>query len=215
MPTPTPDFRTPLRMVDVRGGFLVKASTSGTSTNNEIDTLIGPFGKLNVWFPKFNNERLGVGINTYLLSYGQILNQYHNVSNLKRSTVGVDANWRVLGADYEDDTSVSVGVGYGLVQWSGANYTYSTSGPKTRILFEYPIIPYLSLIGDEQFQFMISKDNRFAEQLAWTNELFLGVNVMALSQFSVQIGYMDTRFSLGKADIYGDVGLIVLGRFRY
>lgn len=215
IPTQVPEPRPTIFMVDGKIGAFVKASYSGQSTNNEIDTLAGPNGSLNVWFPKVNDSRFGVAFGGYLLNYGKLLNQYHNVNNLRRSAFGLEATWRVLGADYADDPSVSVGAGYGFLQWAGAGYSYSNNGPRASVSIEYPILPYVSIIADEQFNFMVTQDSRFAEQLLWTNDLFIGVNVMALSQFSVMAGYKDTRFSLGKPEIYGDVGAIINARYRY
>jgi hypothetical protein len=218
IPTPIPvqpDPRPTIFMVDAKLGAFVKASYSGQSTNNEIDTLSGPNGSVNIWFPKVNETRYGISFSGYLLNYGKLLNTFHNVSNLRRSALGAEATWRVLGADYADEPAVSVGVGYGMLNWSGAGYSYSNNGPRASFSVEYPILPYVSLLADEQFNFMVTQDSRFSEQLQWTNDLFLGVNVMALSQFSVMAGYKDTRFSLGKSEIFGDIGAIINARYRY
>ena len=87
--------------------------------------------------------------------------------------------------------------------------------PYAKAVFEIPIGSFFSIIAEEKFNYMVSKTSEFNEQLVWKNDFFLGVNILALSQFSFQIGYKDTRFSLGKSDIYGDVGGVAYLRFRY
>lgn len=212
---PIPDSRTPLAPFDGKLGFEMKASYTGQSTNNEIDTLSGPTLQITYWFPKFSDMRLGATVNGSLLNYGKLLTQYHSVNNLRRNTFGIEGNLRFLGVDYADDPSLYVGLGYELLQWGGANYDYSNNGPTARAVFEMPIGSYFSIIAENKFHYMIGKKENFNEQLQWKNDLFLGVNVLALSQFSFQIGYKDTRFSLGKSDIFGDIGGIASLRFRY
>ena len=213
--TPTPDTRTPLASFDGKIGFELKSASTGASTNNDPDTLLGPSAQINYWLPKFNDIRLGIGLNGSLLNYGKLLTQYHNVNNLRRNSFGLEFDWRILGVDYADDPSLFVGVGYDVIQWGGANYNYSNNGPSVKAVFEIPIGSFFSIIAEEKFNYMISKNKDFNEQLVWKNDFFLGVNVLALSQFSFQVGYKDTRFSLGKSDIYGDVGGIANIRFRY
>ncbi len=212
---PTPDPRTPLHPFDGKIGFELKSASTGAITNNDPDTLLGPSAQVNYWFPKLGETRLGFGLNGSLLNYGKLLTQYHNVNNLRRNSLGLEVDWRILGVDYADDPSLFVGVGYELIQWGGANYNYSNNGPSVKAVFEMPIGSFFSIIAEEKFNYLISKNVDFNEQLVWKNDFFLGVNLFALSQVSVQIGYKDTRFSLGKADIYGDIGGIANVRFRY
>lgn len=212
---PTPDTRTPLSPFDGKIGFELKSAYTGQSTNNEIDILSGPVGQINYWFPKFNDIRLGAGASASLLNYGKLLTQYHSVNNLRRNSFGLEVDCRILGVDYADDMSLFVGVGYDFVQWGGSNYDYSNSGPSGKAVFEMPIGTLFSVIAEEKFSYMIGKKDNFNEQLQWKNDFFLGVNVLALSQFSFQIGYKDTRFSLGKSDIYGDIGGLANVRFRF
>ncbi len=214
-PTPSPDNRITLGMVDAKVGLMVNVSYSGPSTNNEIDTLSGPNANINIWFPKYNGLKFGLGLNGYFLSYGKILNQYHNVSNLRRSSIGLDFDWRILGFDYIDEQSLTLGIGYGMLQWSGAGYSYGNHGPKARISYEYPIIPFLSIFADEQFHFMLGENSQFTDQLLWINDFVIGINIMAINQISLQIGYKDSRFSLGKSEVFGDIGGIANIRFRY
>lgn len=212
---PTIDPRTPIYPFDGKLGFELRAANTGQSTNNEVDTLLGPSLNITYWFPKFSDIRLGASVNGSLLNYGKLLNQYHSVNNLRRNNFGIEGNIRVLGVDYLDDPSLSIGLGYGLLQWGGAAYDYSNHGPSARVIFELPIGSLFSVVAEEKFHYMIGKKENFNEQLLWKNDLFLGVNVLALSQFSVQIGYVDTRFSLGKTEVYGDIGGIANLRFRY
>ncbi|RYX98766.1 S-layer homology domain-containing protein, partial [bacterium] len=212
---PTPDARTPLHSFDGKIGFEMKAASTGATTNNEVDTLLGPTAQINYWFPKFNDIRLGVGIDGSLLNYGKLLGQYHTVNSLRRNSFGAEVDWRILGVDYADDTSLFVALGYELIQWGGSSYNYSNNGPFAKAVFEVPIGQYFSIIAEEKFNYMISKTDNFNEQLVWKNDLFVGVNIMALSQFSFQIGYKDTRFSLGKPTIFGDIGGVANLRFRY
>lgn len=220
IPTPiataTPNTKTPLYPFDGKIGFEMKSAYTGQSTNNEIDILSGPVAEITYWFPKFNDLRFGATVNGSLLNYGKLLTQYHNVNNLRRNNFGFELDWRILGTDYADDTSLYAGVGYDIIQWGGSNYDYSNNGPSGRLVFEMPIGTYFSVVAEDKFHYMLSKKENFNEQLQWKNDLFVGVNVLALSQFSVQIGYKDTRFSLSNSsEIFGDIGGVAYARFRY
>lgn len=214
IPTPVapPIAKTPLSTYDIKIGVDIKAAGTATDT----DTLVGPVVQANFWFPKWNDARFGLGLDGYFLGYGKSLTQFHNVANLRRTSFGFDLNWRIFGADYIEDPSFSVGVGYETLQWVGSGYNYSNGGPKARAVLEVPVINWLSILADEQFHYAAFQASGFTNDLVWRNELFLGVVIPAYSGFSVQVGYKDSRHSLsGKSEIYGDVGGTALLRFRF
>jgi len=218
IPTPIPTIENKRELLpsnDIRGGLAVKSAYSGASTNNEIDFIYGLNLQYYNWFPKFNETRFGLNIDSNFLGYGNILTQYHKVSNLRRNAVDIQLHWRILGNDYIDELGFSVGAGYGLFQWSGTSYSYTGHGPKIKAYLEIPIIPYISILVENSFLISVAQNNAFLEQLKWSNEATIGLNFPATTQFSGIIAYKDTRFSLGKPEIYGDIGGIALLRYRF
>lgn len=215
IPTPVQINRTLLPNNDIRGGLAVKSAYSGVTTNNEIDFISGVNLQYYNWLPKLNDMRFGFNIDANFLGYGNILTKYHNVSNLRRNAGDVYAHWRILGKDYIDETALSIGAGYGLFQWSGTGYSYTGHGPKIKLYLEVPVIPYISILLENSFLISVSQNNAFVEQLKWSNELTLGLNIPATTEFSGIIAYRDTRFSLGKPEIYGDIGGVALLRYRF
>jgi hypothetical protein len=214
-PIPTRNIRNLLPNNDIRLGPAIKSAYSGATTNNEIDFITGLNLQYYNWQLNFSNTRLGFNIDANFLGYGSILTKYHNVSNLKRNTADLYFHWRILGIDYIDETALSLGVGYGLFQWSGTGYSYTGYGPKLKVYLETPIIPYLSILLENSFLISLSENSAFIEQLKWSNELTLGVNFPATTELSGIIAYKDTRFSLGKPEIYGDIGGVALLRYRF
>lgn len=219
IPAPTPNTKTPLYPFDIRAGVRIKTAFSeGFDIRN--DMLSGPSLIFNAWFPKLGDFRFGLGVNGYLMSYGKILSDSNKVNNLRRTTVGADFDWKILGADYADDLSLYAGVGYEILSWTGANYNYSNHGPKIKAVlevpFQVPFINSLSVFFEEQFIYFPFSNTAFNYDLMWKNDIIIGLNFPALSTFSFQIGYTDTRYSLfGKGDINGDLGGIANLRARF
>jgi hypothetical protein len=216
IPTVEPLNKTPLPTFDGKVGIAVKAAYPEGIGSESIGALIGPSFEIAGWFPKVENLRFGADLSGYFINYGNIFSNFFKVNNLRRMSISPAVNWRILGADYLDDISLSFGVGYEYMQWAGASYNYSNHGPKGKLSVEVPLLQYFSVFLDNNFSYFISQNSSFTSDLNWKNELFLGVNIPYFSPFSAQIGYRDTRYSLsGKSEIYGDVGGTAHLRMRF
>lgn len=222
MATPTPemtampigDERVPLKTFDLKVGGAVKtAYTDATMTT--LGLLYGPSGRLDLRFGWLN-----IGAQGDYTIYDKAFTP--GLNGLSRLTAGGDIGLRILGHDYEDETSFVVSAGWDYLAWSGTSatggspYNYSVHGPKGRVYLEIPLGGALSIFGEDNFSYYAFPNRFFTNNVQWKNEGYAGITIPAYTGFSFQIGYKDTRYSLvGKPTIYGDIGGLANLRFRF
>jgi hypothetical protein len=202
--------RVPLRSFDLKvGGALKTAYTD--DTQKQLGLLYGPNARLDLRFGMLN-----IGGNIDYTIYDPSFQPFTKIPGLARLTAGGDIGLRLAGSEYEDETSFVVSVGWDYLSWMGTGYAYSNHGPKGRAYLEIPIGSGISLIGEDSFIYYPWANALFSNNISWRNEGFVGINIPAYTDFSVQVGYKDTRYSLaGKTPIYGDIGGLLNLRFRF
>lgn len=217
MPTPTPipePTKKPLSNWDLRlGGDFGVTGVPGTNPM-ETGFMYGPNASLDVWFPKMGPIRLGLDLHGDYQMYQA--DKFTNPANLARLTAGGGLNWRILGADSDEDVSLVLGVGYDYMSFLGTNYSYANHGPRGKVGLEIPVGPYFSIVGRNAFTYFPFKNAGINDNVTWKNDAFVGVTIPAYTLFSVELGYRDTRYMLdGNQTMFGNMGGELNLRFRF
>jgi len=185
IPTPTP-IPKKLSKFDIKFGGGSKSLMNNPS-NNTLDPAINL--DLVYWFSRF-----GVAFNTdYSFSDYQF-----PIKNSSRFNSSLTLNYKLLEQLSNEDTHLSLGLGYGLTNWSGTltdingnNLSNIIShGPKISLNFELPFAEWIALNVNNSFTYMTFGNNGFR------NDLFAGFNLPAYSLFSFQLGYTNTLYSI-------------------
>lgn len=221
-PTPMPEMKTPLKMFDLRvgGDFrLVNGYLNSPSLLN--NSAFGPSGSLDMWLPQWGGARFGLN------AYGDYLfwhkpDDFSPMSSIQRLTTGGGLKLRLLGTEYADDFSLTLGAGYAMQQKyltpkdGSAFYANTNHGPTGSLTMEWPMWSLFSLVLDDRFTWFVGNADA-ADRFTWRNDLFAGVNVPAFDLFTFELGYRDTR--IVQADepsvLKGDQGLGANLRFRF
>lgn len=214
-PTPEPIIsreKKPAPWFDLKlGGNYKFAYTDPALT--KMGNVMGPSGQLNLWFP---GGTFGLGLNGDYNMYTSNFDAETKIPSLTRLTAGGELNWRVLGNESVEDTSLVLGAGYEYMQWAGTGYTYANHGPKGKASLEIPLGGFLSLFAENQIHYFPMVNPAFINNIAWKNDAFVGINIPAYTAFSIQLGYKDTRYALsGVNRVFGDVGGLANLRLRF
>jgi hypothetical protein len=159
--------------------------------NNPSNNTLDPAINLDFvyWFSRF-----GVAFNTdYSFSDYQF-----PIKNSSRFTSSLTLNYKLLEQLSDEDTHLSLGLGYGLTNWSGTLTNINgnnlsniiSHGPKISLNFELPFAEWIALNVNNSFTYMTFGNNGFR------NDLFAGFNLPAYSLFSFQLGYTNTLYSI-------------------
>ena len=132
------------------------------------------------------------------------------------TTAGGGLNWRILGADSDEDVSLVLGVGYDYMSFMGTDYSYANHGPRGKVGLEIPVGPYFSIVGRNAFTYFPFKNAGINDNVTWKNDAFVGVTIPAYTLFAVELGYRDTRYMLdGNQTMFGNMGGELNLRFRF
>jgi len=213
--TPTPvavPSKKPLSPVDLRLGGAYKVSNTMPKTGaSEMGYLYGPAGQLDLRFGGFQ-----LGFDGNYMMFDKKFQDAYKIPGYSRLHAGGDIGWRILGAESDEDASLVVGVGYGLVNTMGTGYNYMNHGPRGRASIEIPLGDWFGIFAEDRFLYPLSERNDFVRNYTWLNDLYAGIEIPSTSGFAIQLGYTDTRYTIkGDKPIYGDIGGLLNLRFRF
>ena len=211
-PTPTPvavPTKKPLSPVDLRiGGAL---NVSNTMPKNEMGYIYGPLGQLDL---RFGGFQIGVDGNYMMLD--KKFQDAYNIPGYARLHAGADLGWRILGSESDEDASLVLGAGYGLVNISGTGYNFVNHGPRGRASIEIPVGSWFSIFAEDRFLYPLTENKSFERNFTWFNDAYAGITIPASTGFAVQLGYTDTRYQIkNEKQMYGDIGGLLNLRFRF
>lgn len=186
------------------GGSLLSLFTPSASETSFLR--FGPSLDLDAtyWF-----EQFGVNLNGGNLFFDQN-SPVSGGSN--RLSLGGALYWRPIGYLSDQDISFALGLGYNYNQWVSSSGSFVGQGPKAEVLFEAPIIPWLSFVAKDSFSYYIPGNTQ--AQMTLRNDIFLGFNLPAYSLFSVQLGLINSSYVLN-SKFTGQSGLQGNLRFRF
>lgn len=208
--TPTPRMKKPLSITDLRLGGSLRFAESTINAGKQ-GMLYGPEADLKVWFPKWGWTRFGLGVDSNWHLFDQ--NDFKTNNRIK---AGGNLNWRLFGNDSDEDASLYLGAGYEYFRIG----TTASHGPRGTLALEIPVFSWFSLFAEDTFSYYLFKD---ADGMTWKNELFAGITIPAYTNFSVQLGFTDTRYARSTAPDFsnllgtgfGDSGGKANLRFRF
>lgn len=204
-PTP-PKAKKPLSRVDIRLGGSLRMSSSTKSVGQQ-GMLYGPEAEAKLWWPKLGWTRFGLEGDGSWLLYDQ---SHFNINN--RLKAGGNINWRLLGNDSDEDVSLYLGAGYEYFQMNFSGANQSSHGPRAKVGFEVPVFSWFSLFAEDTFSYYFFTS---PTGIQWKNELFTGVTIPAYTNFSVQLGFADSRYNSVQGTSFGDSGGKVNLRVRW